>query len=75
MAKRKPVRAVKKNEPMSRSGGILLWLALTGPAIIFFAWDGNLIVSLGMIAISVWFGLQADGTGNGEGAQHWDQGV
>lgn len=75
--KNKRVRAVMKHKPMSRSDGILLSLALTSPAILYWASSGDWILSIGMIAIAVWFGVESskDGSGNGEGAPHWDQGV
>lgn len=76
MAKQKH-RAVMPHKPMSRSTGILIWLAITSPAILYWASLGAWIASVGMIAVAVWFGIQMeeDGGGNGEGAQHWDQGV
>ena len=75
--KHKRVRAVQEHKPMSRSASILLSLALTSPAILYWASSGDLILSIGMIAVAVWFGVESskDGSGNGEGAPHWDQGV
>lgn len=69
--------ATERYRPMSRSTSVLLSLAISLPAIIWSAYSGNLILSIGFVAIAVWFGIKAtsDGSDNGESAPHWDQGV
>lgn len=63
--------------PMSKSTSILISLAVCLPAIIWSAYYGNLLFSIGIIPLAVWFGIKAagDGSDNGESAPHWDQEV